>query len=155
MSINVTDVTGMAVTGLTTPGYTVSADYVPNGVPGKQWIVSALTGTQAGVTPHTVSSPFTITFEKPKVVKTLGQPNPVTGVIANVGMNTYKVRVRKGVIPLAGQAPKPANFEFLMNVPAGSDLNDQASLKAALSCMGGLLTQQADAIITLLTAANL
>ena len=68
-------VTGAAQTGLTTPTYTFVADVAPD-ANGKQVAVTALGGTQVGVTPHSVASPFTGTFVRPKSFKALGQPNP-------------------------------------------------------------------------------
>jgi len=55
-----TPVTGGAQTGFTAPTYTLSVDTAPD-INGKQHAVTALGGTQAGVTSHSVSNPFTVT----------------------------------------------------------------------------------------------
>lgn len=133
-------ITGSTQTGLTSPTYTISADQAPD-ANGKQFYVSALGGTQTGVTAHSVAAPFTISMFRPKVLKTLQPVNPVTGVLRNVPMNAYKVITRKGVLPLAGQAFKTGNVTTEINVPAGADLADTVSLRAMLSCHIGLLTQ--------------
>lgn len=100
MSFAITSpITGAAQTGFTSPTYTVVSDMAPT-PQGKQVAVSALGGTQAGVTTHTVSSPFTLNFVRPPVYKTLGKPNPTTGLIKDVPRNTYKFIGRKGVLPL-------------------------------------------------------
>jgi hypothetical protein len=93
-----------------------------------------------------VSSPFTITFWKPKTYKVLGKPNPVTGVLKNVPINTYKTVVRKGVLPLAGQPYSTAILTIQMDIPAGSDTADPANLRALLSAGIGALSQQSAGI---------
>lgn len=143
MSINVTSpVTGGAQSGFTSPTYTVVPDTAPPGNPGKQSAVTALGGTQAGVTLHSVAAPFTVNFTRPANLRVLGQPNPVTGVISVVPTNTYKCIVRKGVLPLAGQAYRTALFTGTYDIPAGSDLADPANLKAGLSLFVGAMNQQ-------------
>jgi len=134
-------ITGAAQTGLTSPTYTLTADNAPDNN-GKQWAVTALGGTQTGVTSHSVASPFTITFTRPKVLRGLGKPNPVTGVVSSVPRNTYKVIVRKGMLPLAGQPYQTGLFTLTCDVPAGADLTSPAEVRAALSCLFGALTQQ-------------
>lgn len=143
MSISWTSpVTGSAQTGLTSPTYTISQDTAPPGNPGKQQAVTALGGTQTGVTTHSVAFPFTSNFTRPAVLKVLGAPNPVTGVIANVPTNTYKLITRKGVLPLAGQPGRVMNITTTIDVPAGADTADAANVRAALSMHIGSLTQQ-------------
>lgn len=151
MSFNPTVVTGGPQTGLTSPTYTLTATNAP-GVNGKQYAVTALGGTQTGVDLHSVSKPFTITYWVPILWKYLGKANPVTGVIANVPMNTQKVVTRKGVIPLAGQPSVNFTITTVMDVPAGSDVADSPELKAALSLHIGALWGQSsgigDAVLT-------
>jgi len=132
-------ITGAAQTGLTTPGYTMTADTPPN-INSKQSAVTQLTGTQVGVTPHSVASPFTVTVERPASAAVLGKPNPTTGLIASVPNNKYKVLTRKGVLPLAGQPFATALIRTEIQVPAGADTADAANIRAALSAHIGLLT---------------
>jgi len=135
-----TPVTGAAVAGFTAPTYTLSADVAPD-VNGKQHAISALGGTQAGVTVHSVASPFTVTFTRPKNFKMLGLPNPVTGKIASVPRNVYQLLLRKGVTPAANQAAVSMIIRTTIEVPAGSDTYDAANVKAAISAMIGTLSQ--------------
>lgn len=132
-------VTGSAQTGFTSPTYTLSADTPPD-VNAKQYAVTGLGGTQAGVLIHSVGSPFTITMFRPKQYKLLAAVNPVTGRLRNVPKNTYKVIVRKGMIPLAGQPAETAVFTLSCDIPAGSDLAAPEQIKAALSAMFGTLS---------------
>lgn len=141
MAVTLTSpVTGSAQTGFTAPTYTHSADIAPT-VFGKQYAVTALGGTQTGVTVHGASSPFTITFVRPTAFKVLGKPNPVTGVIKDVPRNTWKVILRKGVLPLAGQPYSVAVMNLSWDIPAGADTADPANLRAMASLLIGALTQ--------------
>lgn len=138
-------VTGAAVTGLTTPTYTLTTDVAPN-INGKQYAVTALGGTQTNVDVNTVSKPFSISFFRPAVLKTLPQANPVTGVIKNVPMNTYKLITRKGASPAANQNPMVARITTTIEVPAGSDTYEPEELRAMLSAHFGVGWAQASGI---------
>jgi hypothetical protein len=135
-------ITGSAQTSLTSPTYTNITDTAPANIPGKQVAVSALGGTQVGVTVHTVASPFTLNFTRPATLKILGNPNPVTGVITQVPTNTYKLITRKGVLPLTGQPYKTMVITTSMDVPAGADSADAPNIRAGLSAHIGALSQQ-------------
>lgn len=142
MSIALTSpVTGGAQTGFTSPSYGVVADTAPSSN-GKQWAATSATG--AGNTPrtHSASDPFTVTFERPANVRQAPIPNPVTGVIGNVPRNTYKCRVRKGVIPVTGQNPQVMLLTGVFDVPAGADLANPVDVRAGLSLFIGSLNQQ-------------
>jgi len=133
-------VTGSAQTGLTSPTYTLVADQPPSSN-SKQWAVTALGGTQTGVEAHALSQPFTIAFFRPAVPKTIGVANPATGVINNIPRNVTKIVVRKGVYPAANQNAANAIFTLTCDVPAGSDVYDPESLRAALSLLFGSVAQ--------------
>lgn len=142
MSFTLTSpITGAAQTGLTNPTYTHVSDTAPD-ITGKQVAVTALGGTQTGVTVHTMASPFTITVFRPKAFRFLGNPNPVTGIVKDVPRNTFKVITRKGVLPLAGQPFANMQITTVVDLPAGSDTADAANVRAALSAHIGALSQQ-------------
>lgn len=133
-----TPVTGSAQTGFTSPTYTNGAVQAPD-TNAKRYQVTALGGTQVGVTVHSLGSPFQMTVWQPKNPRILGTANPVTGIISNVPNNTYKVVVDKGVTILSGQPIKVGHLECEIVVPAGSDTNDIANLRAMISFgIGGL-----------------
>lgn len=138
-------VTGLAQTGLTSPTYTHVADQSPS-QRGKQYAVTVLGGTQPGVTPSSVSSPFTFAMFLPASFQGLGKPNPVTGLISRIPRNVYKINTRKGVLVLAGQPVQNMIITTTIEVPAGADLADAASCRAALSCHGGVISQVAAGI---------
>lgn len=142
MAVTLTSpITGLAQTGLTSPTYTHVSDFAPDSN-GRQVAVTALGGTQTGVTAHSVASPFTITVVRPKVFKFLGKAHPVTGVVSNIGKNVYKLITRKGVTPLAGQPYQVMLVVTNIEVPAGADTADAANVRAALSAHFGALSQQ-------------
>ena len=138
-------ITGQAQTGLTSPTYTHVTDSAPD-ITGKQVAVTALGGTQVGVTTHSMSSPFTITFFRPKVFRFLGKPNPTTGLIKDVPRNTFKLITRKGVLPLAGQPFQNMQITTVIDLPAGADTADPANVRAALSAHFGAIVQQSAGI---------
>lgn len=147
MAINITSpVTGAAQTGLTSPTYTVTPDVAPPGNPGEQVAVTALGGTQPGVLAHSIASPFTTNVTRPANPRILGTPHPVTGVVSSIPMNVFKVITRKGVIPLAGQPSKTMLVTTTIEVPAGADLADNLSVRAALSMHFGVIAQQSAGI---------
>lgn len=136
-------VVGSAVTGLTSPTYTLSADSAPVAT-GKQYAVTALGGTQTGVRVHSISSPFTITWFRDPQLKQLGALNG-NGQLTAVPMNKHRFVMRVGLLPLAGQAYKTGIIRVEMDIPAGAELADSAQIKAAFSCLGGVFSVNADA----------
>lgn len=138
-------ITGTAQTGLTSPTYTHVADIAPD-PSGKQVAVTALGGTQTGVTTHSMASPFTLTFFRPKAFRFLGKPNPTTGLVRDVPRNTFKLITRKGVLPLAGQPYQNMQITTIIDLPAGADTADSANVRAALSAHIGGLSQQSAGI---------
>lgn len=146
MSFSLTSpITGSAQAGLTSPTYTLVDDVAPD-INGKQKAVSALGGTQTGVTVHSVSSPFYLTFFKPKVMRLLGAPNAVTGYVKSVPKNAYKLITGKGVTPANGQPCTTMIIETVIRVPAGAETYDSANVRAALSAHIGALTQQSSGL---------
>lgn len=135
-----TPVTGGAQTGFTAPTYTIASDVAPD-VNGKQYAVTGLGGTQAGVRAHAATDPFTVTYVRPKAFKAIGKPHPVTGLLPSVPKNTHVIIVRKGAIPLSGQPASVLLIRCSIDVPAGSDTADAANLRAAISLLVGSLNQ--------------
>lgn len=139
-------VAGSAQTGLTSPTYTVVVDSKPENH-AAQWYISALGGTQAGVTTHAVSSPFTISFWRPKAFKMINWVQGlVGGQVRAVPRNTYKVITRKGVTPAADQATQIMLITTTIDVPAGAEAFDSANVRAALSLHFGSIAQQSAGI---------
>jgi len=145
-------ITGGAQTNLTTPTYTLVADSAsePNAV---QHAVSALGGTQAGVVAHSISKPFTVTAVKPKVPKTLGPINSVTGVRnGTIPKNTHWIIIRKGVDCSSVDTNQLATVRVQIDVPAGADSYDANSVRAMISFLVGILSEESadlgDTVVT-------
>lgn len=146
MSISLSSpVTGATVTGLTNPTYSVTADQAPN-THSKQWYVSAIGGTQTSVdSASTASKPWTFTFQRPASLKTLNAVD-VTGVLRQVGYNTYEYLMRRGILPLTGQAARVMNWRTQFPILVGSDTADSQNIRAAVSSYVGVLNQQASGL---------
>jgi len=144
MSISVpTTVTGSAITGLTTPGFTVAPDQASDGNT-KAYVVTALTGTQTGAAPHKNEMPFRILFRRPKKVKIPGARNGVTGQYVATGKNEYEMLVVKGMNSLnglSGYQYQNILMRLTVSVPAALAA-DVVQLQSAFSFLGGVLTSQ-------------
>ncbi len=154
MSYTMTGViTGAAVTGLTSPTFTLTADSTtpPNA---RQSVVTILGGTQTGAAVHSVSQPFSVTVDRPRSLRQLGRAN-LNGLITNVGRNTYGILFRKGVLPLAAQPYQVAIFRAAFEVPAGSELAAIADLKSLCSLVGGFFWSNATGLAATITDAVL
>lgn len=138
-------VVGSAVNLLTSPTYTLTSDYAPQGHLGRQWAVSALGGTQTGVTIHSISSPFTVTFLRPSILKALGQPG-ANGVITNIGKNVWELLIRKGATPAANQNDMVNMIRVTFDVKAGTETYDGPEVEAMISCLAGVLAANAAGI---------
>lgn len=146
-------VTGSAQPGLTSPTYTVAADQDPD-VNAKQWLVTALGGTQTGVRASTAADPFTVSFWRDKIIKVLGQLNG-NGQYTSVPVNKYKVITRKGVIVADGQPPRQMLVRTEIEVPAGSESFDYVNLQAAMSLHIGGLTQVSSSLSSSMNAGSI
>jgi hypothetical protein len=135
-------VTGAAQTGHSAPTFTIVADQAPNSF-SKQWAVTANAGTQPFTAVHAASNPFTITFQRPSVIRQAPVPNPVTGAIGNSPRNVYSCLVRKGQTPVTGQNPQVGVLRCDFSVVSGADLVSPDDIRAALSLLIGSLSQQA------------
>lgn len=141
MTVSVSSpVTGAAQTGFTNPTYTLVSDTPPQDQPAKQWAVTALGGTQSGVDTHAASKPFTITFTRPRSMRSAPTVN-LAGAIGNAPRNTFSVIVRKGATPVTGQAPQVAVLRADLSVPAGTDVVEPEDIRAALSLLIGSMNQ--------------
>lgn len=138
-------VTGAVVSGLTTPTYTLATDVAPS-INGKQYAVTALGGTQTNVDVNSVSKPFSVSFFRPAVLRTLPQANPVTGIVKNVPVNTYKLITRKGAAPSANQTILTARITTVIEVPAGTDTYEPEEIRAMISAHFGVGWEQASGI---------
>lgn len=148
MAIAITSpVTGQAQTGFTAPTYTLLADRAPDNN-SSQWVVSALGGTQVGVTTHSVNSPFTVTVKWPSRLRRLAESvlNAFTGKRTRVPFNNYTFLVRKGA-PVDSQGNVFINeARVTMKVAAGAESQSPAEIRAMASLLFGVCVQQSAGI---------
>lgn len=146
-------ITGLAQTGFTNPTYTIQADQAPD-VNGKQYVVTALGGTQTGASAQTsADNPFTLCWWKPRAYKALPPLNSNgTAFTSRVPRNTHKLVTRKGVQVAADVAREIFPITTEIPVPAGAESYSPAELRAAISAHCGALEQLAaslgDTVVT-------
>ena len=148
-------VTGAPQTGFTSPTYTFVSDVGPDASNSKQYAVTALGGTQTGVTTHSVSSPFTTNFYRPKQIKTLAASTSQLSVLRNVPRNIFGRITRKGVTSLAGQPIQVSYAKTTYEIPAGADTADAPNIRALVSMHEGIGWNQSAGIGDSLTNAVL
>lgn len=139
-----TPVTGSAQTGFTAPTYPLVLDKFP-GSNGVQYAVSGtLGGTQVGATAHTADKPFTVSVERPVIVRT--QSVNGNGITISTGRNRHRVFVRKGMAAVTGQPALLATAECILSIPVGAESVSPAEIRAMISCLIGVLTQHSAAL---------
>lgn len=144
-------VTGGAQTGFTSPTYTLTQDTAPS-LNSKQWAVTALGGTQTGVTIHSPASPFTVTIVKPVVTKVLPIGSSTDSVSTRVPMNEYEILVRKGGTPAANWSDSINIVRLTFGARAGVDTYDPSELRAMVSLAIGTASQLSAGIGDTLTS---
>lgn len=144
-------ITGAAQTGLTSPTYSISADLAPD-ANSRQYVVTSVGGTQTNVRASSAGDPFTATIRKDKVYKARPAKNPVNGSYGNIPMNKTELLCRKGVYIDSDNTVRNANLRVIAELPAGSEVNDAANIRALCSFALGLLAEEAadygDSLVT-------
>lgn len=143
-------VTGAAQTGFTSPTYTHVSEPAPD-VNGKQFVITALGGTQTGVTLSSVSAPFRFTWWRPRAFKQPSGFNSVSGRYDKVPMNVHKLVTAKAASISATQTVvnlATTTFE----VGAGSETYDAPNVRALASLHIGALSANAAGIGDTLTS---
>jgi len=133
-------ITGAAQTGLTSPTYTLASDLAPD-VNTRQYVVTALGGTQTGARESTAGDPFTLTLKKTPY-KALPAKNPVNGSYGNVPLNRVEQLFRKGLKIDSAGTIRNGNVRVIVELPAGSETNDAVNIRALWSFVIGLLTEE-------------
>lgn len=146
--------TGTIVAGLTSPTFTLTSDQPTAPVRQKQWIVTALGGTQTGVETHSLSKPFVITATKPEKIRLQGAPDSL-GRQRVVYYNKWNFLTRIGCkINAAGQVAV-ARYSTDVTVPVGAETYDPVTIRSGLSCHAGMLVNQADGIVSTVTVGTI
>jgi len=135
-------VTGQACTGLTTPTFTLTAGTAPDAT-SKAYVVSALGGTQTGVTAHSNELPNWLYARRPKAIKTPGAKLSATGQYTKGGKNEFSLVYYKGCNVLNGFSNVQYDIQIARmstSTPAAVG-NDAVNLASFLSMWFGLLGQ--------------
>lgn len=134
-------ITGQAQTGFTSPTYTLGTDLAPD-PNARQYVVTALGGTQTGVRASTAGDPFTATIRRDKSYKALPAKNPVNGSYGNVPLNKTDLLVRKGMYIDSANTIRVGTLRITAELPAGSEITDAANIRAMVSFALGLLVEE-------------
>lgn len=138
-----TPITGEPQTGMAAPSFTVAAD--ATGINSKRWVVTGVSDA-GSVAVHTPSSPFYIEFFRPAVFKPAVALNASGYPMSQKApINEYKLIVRKGCSPVSGLLAF-VEIETKVRIPAGTEVNDAATIRAALSLVGGTYDEDGDGI---------
>jgi len=149
MALTLTTVTGAACTGLTSPTYTMSQQSAS--ATEKLFTVSALGGTQTGVSAHTNELPFKVYSRVPARFKIPGARSQTTGMYVGPGSgrkNEIVLGCVKGVNlldGLSGYQYDTINGQLTIRLPAAVG-NDAEQIAAFLSLFAGILWANASGI---------
>lgn len=132
--------TGSAQTGFTSPTYTLAADLAPD-ANSRQWVVTAVGGTQTDVRASTAGDPFTTLIRRgPYRQRPIA--NPVNGSYGNVPLNRVELLTRKGVKIDSAGTIRVMNLRVIAEIPAGAETSDAPNIRACLSSTIGLLNEE-------------
>lgn len=138
-------ITGIAVTGLTSPTYGLTPVLAP-AANARSYAVTSKGGTQTNVDVNSTVSPFTMSLFVPVSAKALPPANAVTGLRGSPPNNQFRFVFRKGGDAASG-VPVVAIARVTFDIPAGMETYDVDNLKALVSLMGGVFTEEADDIV--------
>lgn len=143
-------VTGATQTGFTSPTYTFVSESAPD-VNGKQSVVTAVGGTQTGVTVSSVSAPARFTWWRPRVFKQPSGYNTSSGRYDKVPMNVHKLVTAKAAAVASGQTV--VNMATtIFEIGAASETYDAPNVRALVSLHIGVLNANAAGIGDTLTS---
>jgi len=140
-----TSITGATQTAFTTPAYTLAQDNAPPVLGSRQHVVTAIGGTQANVRASTAGDPFTVLLRK-FPYRALPSKNPVTGLYGSIPRNKVEFLFRKGLKVDSAGLIVPGDVRISASIPAGSETNDSANIRALICFMIGLLAEEAEDI---------
>lgn len=139
-----TPLSGGAQTGFTSPTYTLTADSPP-APNSKQYAITAVGGAGNTASVTGASTPFTLSFFKPAVMKTAKFAGD--GKLITAPMNVYKQITRKSVLVNAEQAEyRIMLVTTTIEVPSMAESVSAVEVRAALSCHVGALSNQSAGI---------
>lgn len=140
-------VVGTAVTGLTSPTYTLASDTAPDASSGKQWVVTAIGGTQTGVAANSLLNPFTVTYTRPKTFKSLSAIDTASAGLVSLPRNEFSLLIRKGSIINSVSGRTVDMFRLSSGISPQSGYYTRNEVKAALSLLSGAIAANLDSLV--------
>lgn len=139
-----TPITGVPQTGMAAPSFAVTQDNAVS-VNSRRYVVTAASDVSSASV-HSVSSPFYVELTRPASFKPAPSIVPATGLaLKSTGKNEYRIKVVKGTVPAPG-LNDVILIDASIRIPAGSDVNDAAAVRAAFSLFGGFVNEDGDGI---------
>lgn len=148
MSLTVTSpITGVALTGLTTPTFTLASDSPPD-LNSYRYVITALGGTQTGATAQTgADNPFDLTLQRAPTLRQGPSVDSLNRIIGQPGRNITRISGRKGMrVNSASSQRFPAYIRVEISIPAGAESVDPAEIKSFLSMEFGAMYNNAQGI---------
>lgn len=147
-------ISGSTITTFTTPAFTLAGVLAPAWNAVKK-IVTAVSGTgTSGVTANSASSPFEAVFYVPQVLRSTPKPNPITGKYPPIPVNQYRLVVKKGGKVNADGTQATAVAKLSFDIPAGMETADADQVKALVSFIIGLATEESQDLVDTLIAGT-
>lgn len=130
-------VTGTGQTGFTSPTYTLTQGTAPTQA-GKQGLVTALGGTQPGVSVNSPLIPFRLNLITPLNIRSAApQRSNANQLIANNRNKWLFIGAKGGLLIPASNIYGQMDVKFECNIPAGMETASPAEIRAFWSLFGG------------------
>ncbi len=133
-------ITGATQSAFTTPTYTLASDLAP-APNARQFVVTALGGTQTNVRASSAGDPFTLLTRKGPY-RVLPPKNPSNGSYGNVPLNKVEHLFQKGLKIDSAGVIRTGNLRVILELPAGSQQNDVANIQALICMAFGTLVEE-------------
>lgn len=146
-------ISGVVLTGQTAPTVTWTQSQAP--LPNqKQFLATAVGGTQPGAAIHSGSRPFLYNWQVPTAYKA-ARYAPTTGLILNPGVNIHRELMRMSAPCDASSSTWGyIEVETTYRIPVGVDVFGSNQLSVILSAKYGLSTNQINGIKDTLTTGG-
>lgn len=145
MAINLTGPTAAVTSSmLTTATYSFTPD-MANDARSKVFVVTALGGTQTGVTTHRVDKPKRFIIKRPLQYLQPSAYNQTSGKFGKVPNNVTRA-IMQGAADVAANQSAPLNITADFSIPAGSASYDRANVEACVMAFIAALWDQKEEI---------
>jgi len=150
-------ITGLPISGITSPAFPLAADLAP-APNARQYYVSSISGSGWSSTAdsHSIDRPFTATLFRPVVLKSARfELNAGLGGASTIknttDRNVYTLLIRKGADCSTLISSGVHDYQLMtakveFSIPVGIS-NDTESIKKMVSFLGGLLTEETDDLV--------